>query len=69
MTVAADTNEKPTAERILDIAERLVQTRGVANFSSAGLAAELGLARAGLHFHCPGAAGPRHQSPLRVASK
>lgn len=56
MTVAADTNEKPTAERILDIAERLVQTRGFTNFSYADIAAELGITKASLHYHFPGKA-------------
>jgi TetR/AcrR family transcriptional regulator, transcriptional repressor for nem operon len=56
VTVAADTNEKPTAERILDIAERLVQTRGFTNFSYADIAAELGITKASLHYHFPGKA-------------
>ena len=56
MTVAADYNEKPTAERILDIAERLVQTRGFTNFSYADIAAELGITKASLHYHFPGKA-------------
>jgi TetR/AcrR family transcriptional repressor of nem operon len=53
MTVAPD---KPTAERILDIAERLVQTRGFTNFSYADIAAELGITKASLHYHYPGKA-------------
>lgn len=56
MTVAPDSNEKPTAERILDIAERLVQTRGFTNFSYADIAAELGITKASLHYHFPGKA-------------
>ena len=56
MTLAPDTNEKPTAERILDIAERLVQTRGFTNFSYADIAAELGITKASLHYHFPGKA-------------
>jgi len=56
VTVAPDTNEKPTAERILDIAERLVQTRGFTNFSYADIAAELGITKASLHYHFPGKA-------------
>jgi TetR/AcrR family transcriptional repressor of nem operon len=55
VTVAPDT-EKPTAERILDIAERLVQTRGFTNFSYADIAAELGITKASLHYHFPGKA-------------
>ena len=53
MTVAPAHNEKPTAERILDIAERLVQTRGFTNFSYADIAAELGITKASLHYHFP----------------
>src|SRR5689334_23991606 len=53
MTVAPD---KPTAERILDVAERLVQTRGFTNFSYADISAELGITKASLHYHFPGKA-------------
>ena len=56
MTFTPDTNDKPTAERILDIAERLVQTRGFTNFSYADVAAELGITKASLHYHFPGKA-------------
>ena len=56
MTLAPNENEKPTAERILDIAERLVQTRGFTNFSYADIAAELGITKASLHYHFPGKA-------------
>jgi TetR/AcrR family transcriptional repressor of nem operon len=45
-----------TAERILDIAERLVQTRGFNNFSYADIAGELGITTASLHYHFPGKA-------------
>jgi TetR/AcrR family transcriptional regulator, transcriptional repressor for nem operon len=43
--------ESRTAERILDIAERLVQTRGFNNFSYADIAKELGITTASLHYH------------------
>ena len=56
MTVATDKPEQPTAERILDIAERLVQTRGFTNFSYADIAGELGITKASLHYHFPGKA-------------
>jgi len=56
MTVAPDKNNRPTSERILDIAERLVQTRGFTNFSYADVAAELGITKASLHYHFPGKA-------------
>ncbi len=52
----ADKNGPRTAERILDIAERLVQIRGFNNFSYADIAAELGITKASLHYHFPGKA-------------
>ena len=45
-----------TAERILDIAEHLVQTRGFNSVSYADIAAELGITTASLHYHFPGKA-------------
>lgn len=45
-----------TASRILDIAERLVQSRGFNGFSYADVAAELGISKASLHYHFPGKA-------------
>jgi TetR/AcrR family transcriptional repressor of nem operon len=48
--------ESPTSERILDIAERLVQTRGFNSFSYADIASELGITTASLHYHFPGKA-------------
>jgi TetR/AcrR family transcriptional repressor of nem operon len=41
----------PTAERILDVAERLVQRRGFNGFSYADISAELGVTKASLHYH------------------
>jgi TetR/AcrR family transcriptional repressor of nem operon len=49
-------SQSPTAERILDIAERLVQTRGFNNFSYGDIAAELGITTASLHYHFRGKA-------------
>jgi TetR/AcrR family transcriptional repressor of nem operon len=40
-----------SAERILDVAERLVQTRGFNGFSYADISAELGVTKASLHYH------------------
>jgi TetR/AcrR family transcriptional repressor of nem operon len=40
-----------TAGRMLDIAERLAQTRGFNGFSYSDIAAELGIAKASLHHH------------------
>jgi TetR/AcrR family transcriptional repressor of nem operon len=48
--------EAGTAERILDVAERLVQLRGFNGFSYADVAAELRVTRASLHYHFPGKA-------------
>ncbi len=48
--------ESSTAERALDIAERLTQVRGFSNFSYADIAAELGITKASLHYHYPGKA-------------
>ncbi len=45
-----------TAQRILDIAERLVQMRGYNAFSYAHIAAELGITKASLHYHFSGKA-------------
>jgi TetR/AcrR family transcriptional repressor of nem operon len=42
-----------TAQRILDIAERLVQTRGFNGFSYADIAGALSLTKASLHYHFP----------------
>ncbi len=42
-----------TAERILDVAERLAQTRGFNGFSYADIAAEVGITTASLHYHFP----------------
>jgi TetR/AcrR family transcriptional repressor of nem operon len=41
------------AERILDVAERLAQTRGFNGFSYADIAAELAVTKASLHYHFP----------------
>ncbi|MFB3738400.1 MAG: TetR/AcrR family transcriptional regulator [Candidatus Velamenicoccus archaeovorus] len=40
-----------TASRILDVAERLVQTRGFNGFSYADVAERLKVTKAGLHYH------------------
>ena len=42
-----------TAQRILDIAERLVQTRGFNGFSYADIAEALRVTKASLHYHFP----------------
>lgn len=45
--------ERNTAQQVLDIAARLVQTRGFNGFSYADIAAELGVTKATLHYHFP----------------
>lgn len=40
-----------TAERVLDVAERLVQSRGFNGISYADVAAEVGVTKAALHYH------------------
>jgi TetR/AcrR family transcriptional repressor of nem operon len=45
-----------TRTAILDVAERLVQSRGFNGFSYADVAAELGITKAALHYHFPGKA-------------
>lgn len=52
-TAAVTPAESDTAQRILDIASRLVQTRGFNGFSYAHIAAELGVTKASLHYHYP----------------
>ena len=42
-----------TSQRILDIAERLVQTRGFNGFSYADIAEALDVTKASLHYHFP----------------
>ena len=42
-----------TSERILELAERLVQTRGYNGFSYADIAAALKVTKASLHYHFP----------------
>jgi TetR/AcrR family transcriptional repressor of nem operon len=56
MTREADRGTSDTASAILDIAERLVQSRGFNGFSYADIASELGITKASLHYHFPGKA-------------
>jgi len=46
-------NFTPAAERILDTAEKLVQSRGFNGFSYADIARELDVTKASLHYHFP----------------
>jgi TetR/AcrR family transcriptional regulator, transcriptional repressor for nem operon len=56
MAVQRTKTENRTSERILDIAERLLQTRGFNSFSYADIANELGITTASLHYHFRGKA-------------
>lgn len=42
-----------TPLHVLDVAERLIQTRGFNGFSYADVAAEVGITKASLHYHFP----------------
>lgn len=56
MTATRVKREPRTPERILDVAERLVQLRGFNSFSYADVARELEITTASLHYHFPGKA-------------
>src|SRR4051812_7218148 len=56
MAKARQRGEADTSSRILDIAERLVQSRGFNAFSYAHVASELAVTKASLHYHYPGKA-------------
>ena len=58
-----------TAGRILDVAERLVQLRGFNGFSYADVAAELGITKAGLHYHFSGKAELGEALIIRYAAR
>src|SRR3954466_8483408 len=45
--------EPTTRDQVLDVAERLAQTRGFNGFSYADIPAELGITKASLHYHYP----------------
>lgn len=47
------TARSAAAQRVLDVAERLVQRRGFNGFSYADVSAELGVTKASLHYHFP----------------
>lgn len=48
---SVDVPQSETAIRILEVAERLAQTRGFNGFSYADIAAELKVTKASLHYH------------------
>jgi TetR/AcrR family transcriptional repressor of nem operon len=47
------TDSAGTADRILDVAERLIQTRGYHAFSYADVSEAVGIRKAGVHYHFP----------------
>jgi TetR/AcrR family transcriptional regulator, transcriptional repressor for nem operon len=51
--MTAGGSSRRTADRVLDIAERLVQTRGFNGFSYADIATELAVTKATLHYYFP----------------
>lgn len=56
MTTSGTRKGGDTADRILDVAQRLVQQRGFNGFSYADVAQELGITTASLHYHFAGKA-------------
>jgi TetR/AcrR family transcriptional regulator, transcriptional repressor for nem operon len=69
MAVTRPKREPGTATRILDIAERLVQTRGFNSFSYADIATELGITKASLHYHFPGKSELGHALVTRYSER
>jgi TetR/AcrR family transcriptional repressor of nem operon len=62
-------DEAGTASRILDVAERLVQTCGFNGFSYADIAAELQISKAALHYHFAGKAALGEALVARYADR
>lgn len=61
--------EPDTRSAVLDVAERLVQTRGFNGFSYADVADELGVTKAALHYHFRGKAELGEALVLRYAGR
>ena len=53
MTTTAPKQRSETAEQILDLAEKLIQTRGYSAFSYQDIADSLGIRKASIHYHFP----------------
>jgi TetR/AcrR family transcriptional regulator, transcriptional repressor for nem operon len=53
MTTTAPKQRADTAEQILDLAQRLIQTRGYNAFSYQDIADDLGIRKASIHYHFP----------------
>lgn len=58
-----------TPQNILDVAERLVQTRGFNRFSYADIAVELQISKAALHYHFPNKAELGRALVVRYADR
>jgi TetR/AcrR family transcriptional repressor of nem operon len=69
MTESRSSTERRTADRILDVAQRLVQQRGFNGFSYADVARELGISTASLHYHFAGKAELGEALITRYASR
>jgi TetR/AcrR family transcriptional repressor of nem operon len=69
MTEARSHTRGTTADRILDVAQRLVQQRGFNGFSYADVARELGISTASLHYHFAGKAELGEALIARYASR
>jgi TetR/AcrR family transcriptional repressor of nem operon len=53
LAIPPGTAATPAATAVLDVAERLAQTRGYNGFSYADIAAQLNVTKASLHYHFP----------------
>jgi TetR/AcrR family transcriptional repressor of nem operon len=53
MTISAPKQRSETAEQILDLAEKLIQTRGYSAFSYQDIADSLAIRKASIHYHFP----------------
>jgi TetR/AcrR family transcriptional regulator, transcriptional repressor for nem operon len=53
MTTTAPKQRSGTAEQILGLAEKLIQTRGYSAFSYQDIADSLGIRKASIHYHFP----------------
>src|SRR5512142_2308108 len=61
--------KRDTAQEILDVAERLVRSRGFNAVSYADVAAELGITKASLHYHFASKAELGHALIARYAER
>src|SRR5215475_2801136 len=53
MTTTAPKQKSDTADKILDLAETLIQTRGYSAFSYQDISDGLGIRKASIHYHFP----------------